>query len=177
MSESAQLREVETVADDTLLSYGLLSEPVTFPGFFPAPLTFDFTVPGPGQAMTVVGYGGRLIPLLSNTTQDYGNETSWPGPALEATLVADPAAPELCNAVLAALGYPPMPPGGLYLFCGAPSSTAGDSGGGDDDDDAQPCAGTDAVLARRWSTCGFWFGLALPTHFRRVNALPAFWHR
>jgi hypothetical protein len=134
MNESAQKRRVEVIEQYGAFSYGRLSSPVTFPGFYPAPMNRSPSAPEPGQNLTVVGYGGQLHAMYFDDAEIEGvDKSTWPGPALATTLIA--GTEEFCTDLLNE--YPTLKPADTSYentLCGVPSSA----------DDAQPCAGTSA---------------------------------
>jgi hypothetical protein len=155
-NESVQLRKVEHVVSEYYLAYGLLSEPVTFPGFFPVTLDDQRSIPEHGSNITVVGYGGTLFPMNYNFTIDDLNRTEWPGPALETAMMA--ISPRLCGRIVREAGFPLRGDPPDSWFCGVPASPEG----------AQPCAGTGRIRLRVFD-CRSFNGLALTSSRRCVS--------
>jgi hypothetical protein len=98
-----------------------LAEPVSFPGFVPATLNDNPDNPQGFQHLTVVGYGSDTSPLGLNVT-------SWPGPALEATMTA--ADSDTCQILLWLFGLPTYVD--IALLCAFAVAP----------DEATPCLGT-----------------------------------
>jgi hypothetical protein len=95
--ESVQIQEVHTYADWDYfhLVIGMLTEPVTTPGFAPSSINDQPENPQPFQNLTVVAYGGDV----SFTAM---SRSDWPGPALEATMTAIDSA--TCKSIARELG-------------------------------------------------------------------------